>query len=57
MTKRGYNLQLLASLFNDLNADFIRLHKQIWFDFQLPFDKEKYITFKDVLPASKFIPI
>lgn len=32
MTRRGFNLTLLGTLFNELNEDFIRLHKQIWFD-------------------------
>ena len=57
MALKGYNLKSLAQLFKELDQDFVRLHKQIWFDLQLPFDKEKYKTFKDILPKEKFVPV
>ena len=57
MQSRGYDLGLLQRLFEELDQDFLRAHKQIHFDLQLPFDKEKFRQFNAVLPAQKFIPI
>lgn len=37
--------------------DFFRTHKQIYFDLQLPYDKEKFNAFKSVLPSDMFTPI
>lgn len=48
---------MLTKLFRELDEDFIRAHKQIYFDLQLPYDKEKFKMFNSVLPPEKFIPI
>ena len=57
MTNVGFNLKLLSQLFQELDEDFLRTHKQIYFDLQLPYDKEKFKMFNTVLPKDKFIPI
>lgn len=50
MEGRGYNLKLLSQLFTELDMAFTRTHKQIFFDLQLPYDKEKFNAFNSVLP-------
>ena len=35
----------------------MRTHKQIYFDLQLPYDKEKFKMLKSVLPKEKFVPV
>ena len=57
LQKEEFDLQLLQKLFEELDLDFLRAHKQIYFDLQLPYDKEKYKLFKSVLPADKFEPV
>ena len=57
MANRGYNLKLLSQLFTELDEDFLRTHKQIYFDLQLPYDKEKFNILKSVLPKEKFVPV
>ena len=56
MQKKDFNLALLQKLFEELDEDFLRAHKQIYFDLQLPYDKEKYQLFSNVLPRDKFVP-
>ena len=57
MAERGFNLKLLSQLFHELDEDFLRTHKQIFFELQLPYDKEKFKMLKEVLPKEKFVPI
>ena len=57
MEGRGYNLKLLSQLFTELDMDFSRTHKQIFFDLQPPYDKEKFNAFKSVLPKEMFTPV
>ena len=54
---RKYNLTTLGSLFKEMDADYTRTHKQIYFDAQLPFSAEKYNLFKTILPKEKFVPV
>ena len=57
MQNKEFNLALLQRLFEELDEDFLRAHKQIYFDLQLPYDKDKFLLFSNVLPKEKFIPI
>ena len=50
-------MHLLKRLFEELDLDFTRAHKQIHFDLKLPYDKEKYKQLHQVLPIEKFIPV
>ena len=45
MQNRYYDLSLLKRLFEELDLDFIRAHKQIYFDLKLPFDKKFFKMF------------
>jgi len=57
MKRQDFDLGLLGRLFEELDQDFIRSHRQIYLDLQLPFDKQKFKLFHKVLPASKFVPV
>lgn len=40
-----------------MDEDYVRTHKQIYFDSQLPYSSEKYNLFKNILPKEKFVPV
>jgi len=42
MQNNNFDLGLLKRLFEELDIDFVRAHKQIYFDLKLPYDKKKY---------------
>lgn len=57
MKRQKFDLSLLGRLFEELDIDFLRAHKQIYFDLKLPYDKSKYKMLSKVLPLEKFIPV
>ena len=57
MRSNSFDLGLLARLFEELDIDFLRAHKQIYFDLKLPYDKSKFKMLSKVLPIEKFVPI
>jgi len=54
---KNYSLESLSHLFKDLDKDYMRSHKQIHFDMQLPYSTEKYSMFRTILPKEKFVPV
>ena len=57
MQAKQFDLSLLQRLFEELDQDFLRAHKQLYFDLQLPYDKEKFKLLHPVLPREKFEPV
>ena len=57
LKSRRVDLSLLSLLFKEVDRDFIRAHRALVFDLQLPYSGDKYKEIAPVLPPSKFTPV